>query len=552
MKTNPMTLRRMIAGIALLVLIPAILSAGGNKEDAQAASASGTAAAEQVLTFALQNEPDGIDPGITNNSFASPILLNVFEGLVVYDKNNSIVGGCAESWDISDDGLTYTFRLRNNLKWSDGSPLTADDFVYSYLRVLDPALGAQYTEMITDYIVGAADYFAGTADAADVGIQAVDDTTLVLTLKKPTAYYIGILAMWVYSPVNEATVTANGERWTLSADSYISNGPFKMQKISFGEGYELLRNEHYWNAENVRLDKLNFRFIPDPSTALVALENGNIDGQWEIPSSDLPNLKATSDALQIVPSYGTTYYEINTTKAPYDDPKVRRALSMAIDRTALIENVLQSTDKPAFSLIAPGYSVDGVAYDSDRPDYGLSATADVAGARALLAEAGYPGGKGFPTLELSYYTNEAVKSIVEAMQQMWEENLGIDVNVSTEEWAVYYENIQALNYDVGAMGWGADYMHPMTFFPLRLSDGVGNNCGWGNAEYDSLVKQAQAETDPMEAMRLMRAAEDVMMAEMPLIPLYYRSSPKMMAPYVKGWYITPLNNMYLSGAYIEK
>lgn len=538
---------RAISILVLFVVFPVLLFAGGSGEQTEA-----TQTVEQTLTFALQNEPDGLDPGITNNSFASPILLNVFEGLVIYDENNSIVGGSAESWDISEDGLTYTFHLRDDLRWSDGSALTADDFVYSYLRVLDPALGAQYTEMITDYIVGAEEYYAGDVGPDSVGISAPDESTLVLTLKQPTAFFIGILGMWVYSPVNEEAVTANGDKWTLSADTYVSNGPFKMAKISFGEGYELVRNEHYWNAENVRLDRVNFRFIPDPSTALVALDNGDIDGQWEIPSSDLPTLKATSDALQIVPSYGTTYYEINCAKEPYTDPKVRKALSMAIDRTAIIENVLQSTDEPAFSLIAPGYSVNGVAYAQDRPDYGLSATADVAGAQALLAEAGFPDGEGFPTLELSYYTNEAVKSVVEAMQQMWQENLGIEVNVSTEEWAVYYENIQALNYEVGAMGWGADYMHPMTFFPLRLSDGTMNNSGWGNPEYDSLVKQAQKETDAMEAMRLMRAAEDVMMAEMPLIPLYYRSSPKMMAPYVKGWYITPLNNMYLSGAYIEK
>jgi len=536
-----------IAVFALLLLLPAVLFAAGAGEESAAAQP-----VQQELTFALQNEPDGLDPGITNNSFASPILLNVFEGLVVYDKDNNIVGGSAESWEISDDGLTYTFHLRDNLKWSDGSPLTANDFVYSYLRVLDPTLGAQYTEMITDYIVGADAYYAGTGGAASVGIAAPDDSTLVLTLKQPTAYFIGILGMWVYSPVNEATVTENGDQWTLSADTFVSNGPFRMEKITFGEGYQLVKNEYYWNADNVKLERVNFRFIPDPSTALVALDNGDIDGQWEVPSSDLPNLKATSDALQIVPSYGTTYYEINCSKAPYDDARVRKALSMAIDRTAIIENVLQSTDEPAFSLIAPGYSVNGVAYADGRPTYGLSATADVDGAQKMLAEAGYPNGEGFPVLELSYYTNETVKSVVEAMQQMWEENLNIEVNVSTEEWAVYYENIQALNYDVGAMGWGADYMHPMTFFPLRLSDGVMNNSGWGNAEYDNLVRQAQRETDPMEAMRLMRAAEDVMMAEMPLIPLYYRSSPKMMAPYVKGWYITPLNNMYLSGAYIEK
>ncbi|RKX73331.1 MAG: peptide ABC transporter substrate-binding protein [Spirochaetes bacterium] len=549
-------MKKMSVLFLVLVVVSTTVFAGGKGEEPAAPAAatadSAPAMVEQKLIFALQNEPDGLDPGITNNSFASPILLNTFEGLVIYDANNSIVGGSAESWDISDDGLSYTFHLRKNLKWSDGTALTADDFVYSYLRVLDPALGAQYTEMITTYIVGAEEYYAGTADADSVGIKAVDANTLVLTLMKPTAYYIGILGMWVYSPVNEATVTANGDKWTRSADTFISNGPFKMQKIAFGEGYELVKNPNYWNAANVKLEKLNFRFIPDPSTALVALDQGDIDGQWEVPSADLPSLKASSDALQIIPSYGTTYYEVNCSKAPYDNPKVRLALAMALDRTAIIENVLQSTDNPAFSLIAPGYSVDGVAYDEGRSNYGLSATADVEGARAMLAEAGYPGGEGFPTLELSYYTNETVKNIVEAMQQMWQENLGIKVNVSTEEWAVYYENIQALNYDVGAMGWGADYMHPMTFFPLRLSDGVGNNSGWGNSKYDELVKQAQSEIDPLKAMKLMRDAEDVMMAEMPLIPIYFRTYPMMMASYVKGWYITPLKNMYLSGAYIEK
>lgn len=533
---------------ALLV----IAGCSGAKSDSDKSEPEVQGEAEQKLTFALQNEPDGLDPGITNNSFASPILFNTFEGLVVYDANNSIVGGSAETWNISDDGLTYTFKLRKNLKWSDGSALTAEDFVYSYLRVLDPALGAQYAGMLTDYIAGAAEYYAGSADAASVGIKAIDDTTLEITILKPTAYYIGILGMWVYSPVNEATVKANGDKWTLSAESFISNGPFTMKEISFGEGYELVKNENYWNAANVKLEKLNFRFIPDASTALVALDKGDIDGQWEVPAADLPSLKASSDALQIIPSYGTTYYEINCSKAPYDNPKVRLALAMALDRTSLIENVLQSTDQPAYSLIAPGYSVDGMAYDAGRSDFGLSPNADVEGAQAMLAEAGYPGGEGFPTLELSYYTNETVKNIVEAMQQMWQENLGIKVNVSTEEWAVYYENIQALNYDIGAMGWGADYMHPMTFFPLRLSDDGSNNSGYDSSEYDSLVKSAQSETDPIAAMKLMRQAEDVLMADMPLIPLYYRSSPKMMAPYVKGWYITPLNNMYLSGAYIEK
>jgi oligopeptide transport system substrate-binding protein len=239
-----MQIRRAILAFTVAMLLPTILFARGNAEATQTPQP-----VEQTLTFALQNEPDGLDPGITNNSFASPILLNVFEGLVVYDEDNNIVGGSAESWDISDDGLTYTFNLRDNLRWSDGSPLTAQDFVYSYLRVLDPNLGAQYTEMITDYIVGADEYYAGTGNAASVGISAPNDSTLVLTLKQPTAFFLGILGMWVYSPVQEATVTANGDQWTLSADTYVSNGPFRMEKITFGEGYELVKNEYYWKRQ---------------------------------------------------------------------------------------------------------------------------------------------------------------------------------------------------------------------------------------------------------------------------------------------------------------
>ena len=227
---------------------------------------------EQKLVFALQNEPDGLDPSITSNSFASPILLNTFEGLVTYDESNSIVGAMAESWDISDDGLVYTFKLRDGLMWSDGTALTANDFVYTYLRVLDPATGAQYSGMLTDYIVGAAEYYAGEADADAVGVKALDDSTLEITLMQPTAYYIGILAMWVYSPVNQATVEANGETMDLVC-RYLRFqwAPFKMAEINFGKGYLLVKNENYWDAANVKLDSVEFRFIPDPSTALIAV-----------------------------------------------------------------------------------------------------------------------------------------------------------------------------------------------------------------------------------------------------------------------------------------
>ncbi len=299
------------------------------------------------------------------------------------------------------------------------------------------------------------------------------------------------------------------------------------------------------------LEKITFRYIMDQATALSAFQSGEIDGFREVPSADLAKLKAESDDLYSIAQYATTYYLINNAKAPYNDPLVRKAINLAIDRQALIDNILQGSGTPAMALVSPGYSANGVKYEDGRGDFGLSATANVEEAKKLLAEAGYPNGEGFPTIQLSYYTNPQVKQIVEAMAQMLETNLGVKVEISTEEWKVYYDNVKAGNYEVAAMGWGADYLHPMTFFPLFMTDDPLNNSNYANPDYDAAVKAAKIEQDPVKAIELMRNAEDILMADYPFMPLYYRSTNLMMKPYVKGWYMTPKGNLYFREAKIE-
>lgn len=502
----------------------------------------------QEITFVLSNEPDGIDPGITNNSFASTFLSNCFEGLVTYDEEGNVVAGVAESWDISEDGTVYTFHLRDGLKWNDGSALTANDFVYAYKRVLDPATGGQYVNMLTDYVAGAAEYYAGEGSEEDLGIQALDDQTLEITLIQPASWFIDMLTMWVWDPVQEATITANGDQWTNSPETYICDGPFEITDMSMGEYVVLSKNENYWDAENVTLEKITLRYVLDTATALSAYESGEVDGIMSIPSSDIARLKAEGAGVQTAANFGTTYYQINCEKEPYNNPLVRKALNLAIDRQAIIDNVMQIEATPAYNLVAPGYIVDGVDFTANDSNWDLGPTADVEAAQAALAEAGYPNGEGFPTLQLSYYSSDTVKKVVEAMAEMLETNLGIEVEITSADWAVYYEDIQAGNYEVAAMGWSGDYLHPMTFLPLLKTGDANNTTFYSNPDYDALVEQAMTETDAAKSLEIMQEAEALAMQDYPLINLFYRDSIYAMKDYVTGYFMNASSSLFFKGA----
>ena len=518
------------------------------------AAVSAGADGVQEITYSLFSQPDGIDPGITNNSFASDILANVFEGLMTYDtETGSLICGEAESYTVSDDGLTYTFTLRDGLKWSDGSAHTAADYVYAIKRILDPATGAQYVDLVSTYIAGAAEYYAGETDDFDtVGIKALDDRTLEITLYNPTAYFADILTMWTFDPVQEATVAANGDKWTASPATYISNGPFYVPDMTLGESITLEKNPYYYDADKVQLDKVTFRYITDNATALLAYEAGEIDGMNQVPASDYARLKANDEGFVLTPSYGTTYWDFNCAAEPFDNVLVRKAFNLAIDRYTLINDVLQMDAEPAYSFIAPGYVVDGVDYTDDRSTFGLSDEADVEAAQEALAEAGYPNGEGFPEVTLYYYASDTVALVAQALANMLETNLNIKVKIDNADWAVYYADVLAGNYQLGAMGWSADYLHPMTFLPLAVTGDANNVAFWSNEEYDALVQKVQLSTDPSEAIEYIKAADELVGENYVFLNLYYKNGTSLMHPYVQGYYINASQMMYLKTAFVSK
>ena len=424
--------------------------------------------------------------------------------------------------------------------------------MYALQRVLNPETAGQYVDIVTAYVKNAKEYYAGEATAEELGVKAVDPQTLEITLIQPTSFFIDLLTMWVFDPVQKATIEANGDQWTASPETYVCNGPFKITEMNMGESMVLEKNEHYWDAENVTMEKVTLRYILDTSTALTAYESGEVDGIRNIPSSDYARLKAENAGIQSVPNYGTVYYNINCEKEPYNNPLVRKALNLAVDRQAIIDNVVQVDATPAYNFLAPGYVVDGTDITEGRSDRGLSPNADPEAAKAALAEAGYPDGEGFPTLQLSYYSDDTVKKVVEAMAEMLETNLGIEVEITSNDWAIFYENVQKGNYEVAAMGWSADYTHPMSFLPLLVTDDANNNSFYSNPEYDAMVEQIKVETDPAKAVELIKQAEDLVMDEYPFINLYYKANNFLMKDYVKGYYMLSNGNLCFKNASISK
>lgn len=526
----------------------ATTEAAGSEASTEGTEAADTLADVQEMTFVLNNEPNSIDPTVTSNSFATPFLANCFEGLVTYDEKGEVVPGNAESWESNDDLTQFTFHLRDGLKWSDGSDLTAEDYVYSALRVLTPSTTAEYLNMISDYVVNGKEYYDGTVSAEEVGVKALDDKTIQYTLKAPCPYFVDLVSMQVYFPVQKATIEANGDKWTASAEAYVSNGPFKVTQINMGESYVLEKNDNYWDAENVTLEKLTYRYILDLSTALTAFENNEVDGVRMVSSGDIARLKAEKAGLNTAPIYGTVYYNFNCEKEPYNNPLVRKALNLAIDRDAIINNVAQLDAVPAFSFYAPGYVVDGKDLTDGRSDFGLSSTANPEEAKKALAEAGYPDGEGFPTIQLSFYSDDNVKKIAEAVKEMWEQNLGIKVEVSSADWAVFYSDVQAGNYEVAAMGWGADYINPMSFLPLMYTDDITNNANYSNPEYDAIVDQIKVEKDPEKFGELVKQADEIVSSEYGVLPLYYKAENYLLKDNIKGVYMTSSSNLYFKNA----
>ena len=506
-------------------------------------------AKEMVLTWNLGADPKTLDPQLNSAADGGYIINNTFEGLM-REVNGKLEPKMAESYEVSEDGLTYTFKLRD-AKWSDGKPVTAKDFEFSWKRALSPEVASEYSFQMF-YIKGGQEYFNGEASVDDVAVKAIDDKTLEVVLNAPTPYFLDLTTFYTYMPTREDLVDNEGI-WAKDPAKAVSNGPFKLAECKTGDKVVLVKNENYWDQETVKLDKIEALMIVDESTMLTAYEAGELDIIDNMPTQEIPRLQAEDPTFQILPILGTYYYIFNVEKAPTDNLNVRRALALAIDREAIVNTVTKGGQIPATGYVPNGLRTStGEDFRKVAGDYGIDPTAaNVEEAKKLLAEAGYPNGEGFPTIELVYNTSEGHKAIAEAIQEMWKQNLGINITLANQEWAVFQDTRHNGNFTIARAGWLGDYADPMTFLDLWTSYSGNNDSQWKNTDYDALIEKTKL-AEGEERDKLLLEIEKMMMDEMIVMPIYYYTDPVMIQEHVVDAEKTILGHWFFGNTTVNK
>ncbi len=518
----------------------------------------GSSSSNQQLVFNLGEDPETMDPTLNNSSGAGTMILNAFEGLMVLNENDQPVEGAAESYEVSEDGLVYTFKLRQDGKWSDGEAVVADNFKYSWLRALNKETAAEYAYQLF-YIKNAEKFYNGEASAEEVGIKVLDDYTLEVTLETPTSYFLQLCAITTYVPLREDIVSANPEGWATKPETYISNGAFKLVKWDMKDQLVFEKNENYWDKDSVKLDTLTFKLVSDETTAYSELKAGNFDIVNSVPTNEIePGIE--EGLVHVNPKLGTYYFAINVgkqdtlnedVKKALSNKLVRQALNLAIDRQEIIDNVGKAEQVPAYSFVPKGIIDENGNEFASKEYYDPSdMEGNIAKAKELLKEAGYENGNGIPTIELMYNSEGAHKDICQIIQQNWEE-IGVNVELTNQEWAVFLNTRQQGDYQIARHGWIGDYIDPMTFLDLWVTGGGNNDCGFSNARYDELIAAAKVETDSAKRLEMLREAEDILMDEMPILPIYYYTTVTAANENVKGVRISTLGKISFKYAYKE-
>lgn len=500
---------------------------------------TGAFAAEKVFVYNLGVEPRTIDPALNNAVDGSTIINNIFEGLVRISFNDSPEPGLAEKWDVSEDGLTWTFHLREGLKWSDGKPLTAEHVRYGYMRVLDPEVASPYAYLAFGILNGE-EFYNGKCKREDVGIKALDDRTLEVKLAYKDPLLLDHFSYHIFFPARPDVVEANPRGWTSDPKTCVGNGPFYLSGWNHNAEMELTKNPYYWDAKNVKIDKVRVVMIADPNTSLAAFKSGKIDFTPRMPAMQIPMLLKSGVALPRF-ELGTSFSVFNITKPPFDNPLIRKAFALAVDRTALTEKVTMSGQVPAEAFIPlgiPGPSDDKDFRAASGKSY-FSVHAQPEEARKLLAEAGYPDGKGFPKITYKYNTNEGNKNIAEALQAMWKQNLGIEVDLYNEEWKVFINTRNQKDYQIARHSYLVDFFDAGSLLDLFVTDSPENVTGYSNAKYDELMHASRKEMDREKRIKMMLEAEDIVLKDVPLIPLYYNGSAYLLNKRIKGLYLSP-------------
>lgn len=497
-------------------------------------------AASKEIVYNLGADPKTIDPALNRTVDGNNVIMNIFEGLFRTGFDDKPEPGCAESWEISEDGMTWTFHLRDNLKWSDGEKLTASHFRDGFLRSLNPETGSPYA-YYAFFIKNGEAFYNGKAKAEEVGVSAPDDKTFVINLEYKNPLTMEYLAFPIFMPARTDIIRKSEISWAAKPETLISNGAFKLENWVHGDGGEitLVKNPEYWDAENVKIERLRFVMINDSNTALAAFKAGRIDYMNTIPSQMLPMLLKTGQAKS-QPSLGTAFCDFNNSKPPFDDVRVRKAFSLAIDRRIIIDKILMGNQKPATGLVCD--LVPGTTDEKDfRTEGGifLPERADVKEAQRLLAEAGYPNGKGFPKVSYKYNSNSGNKAIAEALQGMWKKFLGVEVELLNEEWKVFIETRKNGDFEIARNAWIMDFFDAGSILETFMSDSPQNDSFYKNEKFDLAMKNASIEMDRVKRINYMHEAEKILMEDMTVAPIYFYSSALMQSKRVKNIYHSP-------------
>lgn len=537
-----------IARHAVIVLLCVGLAAalsGCGKRQTRAAKAT----LEGVLLVGNGAEPQELDPHLVSGVPEHRILTALFEGLVDLDPATlEPIPGVAERWDVSSDGTVYTFHLRENAKWSNGEPLTAHDFLYAWQRILTPALASEYASMLHCVVNARAFNTGEIRDFAQVGVRALDDHTIEVRLEHPTPYFLSLHIHYTWFPVPRKVIderggmTARDTKWT-QPEHMVSNGAFKLAQWEPDKVIRVEKNPHYWNAEQVRLAAIAFYPIEDAMTEDRTFRTGGLHVTENIP---LPKIELYQEQnypyLNIDPYLGTYYYRLNTTKPPFDDHRVRRAFAMSLDRDTLVSQVIKAGRRPAYHYVPP----DTAGYTSNaRVPY------DIEEARRLLASAGYPGGKGFPKVELLYNTSDDHRRIAEAVQQMWKQALGVEVQLLNQDWKVYLNSMNTLNYNIARSGWIGDFNDPYNFLECFLSGNGNNRTGYASDQYDRLVRKGASILYKTGRLATYQQAEELLLEDAPIIPVYFYTRPYLKSPDVRNWQPNQLGYISWKTLYLE-
>ena len=517
------------------------------------------------ISMSIASEPQTIDPAL-NSAVDGAIMINhMFEGLMRWEDSGSETAGSdgtcndaklgygqAESYDkvVNEDGtVTYTFHLRDGIKWSDGKDVTAQDFVYSWQRLVTPATAADYSYMI-DSVVNANAIMNGEMEPSELGVSAPDDKTFVVTITSDLPYFTEICAFPATFPVRE-DVVSNPE-WTYTPETYISNGAYKMTVRETNSQIVMEPNEYYYNADKLGPQKITFKLMDDNNAQLNGFNTGELDFIETVPVDEVAGLLASGE-MKVVDYLGTYYVCYQTQKAPFDDWRVRKAFTLAVDRNYIVTEITQTGQVEAGAYVPAGvYDAAGVEGDDFRTvggDYYDPTTdayeANCEEARALLAEAGYPNGEGFPVVEYLYNTDDNHKAIAEALQNMWQTELGVTVTLTNQEWGTFLQTRKDGDYSIARNGWIADYNDPMTFLDMWLTGGGNNDAQYSNPDYDAKIQEAKATSDVATRMQLMHEAEDILLEQDWVVnPLYFYTQSYMLADGIEGMYYCPLGYFF--------